>query len=384
VDFHLPAELGRLQAEATEVALASAETGDRGDDSWIIGHSRRFARELGRRGWIGMTWPRAEGGHGRPALERFVVFEALIANGAPIASMWFADRQMGPTLLRFGTPEQRRRFLPGIVAGTSTWCIGMSEPDAGSDVAALRTRAERDGDDWVVSGHKLWTSGAASADWCYLVARTGSDAPRHAGLSELVVDMRAEGVSVAPIADMTGDRHFCEVLFDRVRVPSANLVGEVNGSFGQLMAQMEHERGGIDRLVSNRMLYRDVLASGLVDRRDRLVRQEIAALESGYRIGRLLVLRETLGQAPRGFSAATKTFCTEFEKRVAAFCARVAGAHAVSWGAEPGPGGPGGPGGLGARIARNICYAPAYTIMGGTSEILRTVIGERVLGLPRS
>ncbi len=388
----MPAELEPLQAEAAALARAWAGLDGPVEDSWIVGHSRRFARELGRRGWIGMTWPVEEGGHGRSALERFVVYEALIANGAPVASMWFADRQMGPTLLRFGTPEQRRRFLPGIVAGTSMWCIGMSEPDAGSDVASLRTRAEPEGDGWVVSGQKVWTSGARSADWCYLVARTDPDAPRHAGLSELVVDMRAPGVSVAPIVDMTGDRHFCEVRLDRVRVPGENLVGARNGSFGQLMAQMEHERGGIDRLVSNRMLYLDVLGSGLVDRGDPVVRQEIAALESGYRVGRLLVLRETLGQAPGGFSAATKVFCTELEQRVAAFCARMAGPAGLAW--DPAAGRSEETAGdhrqrrldrdrLAARIARNGCYAPAYTIMGGTSEILRTVIGERVLGLPR-
>src|SRR5262245_12932030 len=255
-----------------------------------------------------MTWPVDEGGHGRTLLERFVVYEALIENGAPLAAMWFADRQMGPTLLQFGSPEQRLRFLPDIVAGQSMWCIGMSEPDAGSDVASLRTRAQRDGDDWVITGQKVWTSGAAFADWCYLIARTDADAPKHAGLSEFVVDMHADGVSVSPITDMTTSRHFCEVTLDSVRVPADNLVGEENNSFRQLMRQMEHERGGIDRLVSNYGIYRDVMASDVVHRHDPLTRQEIASIETCYRIGRLLVLRETLQQAPEGFSAATKTF----------------------------------------------------------------------------
>ncbi len=374
MDFELPDELHALRDEATEVAMKAAAESPFPEDSWIVGHSREFAVELGERGWLGMTWPVEEGGHGRTSLERFVVFEALIANGAPVAAAWFADRQMGPSLLQFGTPDQRRRWLPGIVAGTSMWCIGMSEPDAGSDVASLRTRAVLDGDEWVVTGQKVWTSGAAFADWCYLIARTDPDAPPHQGLSELIVDMSSPGITVSPIVDMTGNQHFCEVAFDAVRVPADNVVGELNGSFRQLMRQMEHERGGIDRLVSNRALYRDVLASGRVDGTDPLVRQEVAGLETGYRIGRLLVLRETLHQAPRSFSAATKTFCTEFEQRVAAFCARVAGPDALLWGAEHG---------LGARIARNLCYAPAYTIMGGTTQILRNILGERVLGLPR-
>jgi alkylation response protein AidB-like acyl-CoA dehydrogenase len=304
-----------------------------------------------------------------------VVYEQLIKHGAPICAGWFADRQMGPTLLQFGTPEQRARWIPGIVAGESIWCIGMSEPDAGSDVASLRTRAERHGDRWVVNGQKVWTSGAAYADWCYCIVRTDPDAPKHAGLSELIVDMRSPGVEVRTIKDMTTNEHFCEVHFTDVEVPADHLIGELNGSFRQLMRQMEHERGGIDRLVSNYALYRDLLDTpGLVDRDDPLVRQELARIETAYRIGRLLVLRETMQQAPRGFSAATKTFGTEFEQRLADFCAQVLGPHALLWGADHG---------LGGRAARAVCYAPAYTIMGGTVSILRNVLGERVLGLPR-
>jgi alkylation response protein AidB-like acyl-CoA dehydrogenase len=314
-----------------------------------------------------MTWPEAEGGHGRSALERFVVTEALISGGAPIASAYFADRQIGPTLLAFGSESQRRRFLPEIVAGESSWCIGMSEPDAGSDVASLRTRAVRSpsGDVFVVDGQKVWTSGARSARWCYLIARTDPSAPAHRGLSELIVDMSSPGISVRPIRDMTGNEHFCEVVFESVEVPASSLVGELNGSFGQVMRQLEHERGGIDRLVSNRRLYLDALAAA--DLSSPLVRQEVAALEAGYRMGRLLVLREVLGQAPPSFSAATKTFCTEYEQRVARFAASVAGPSALLW----------------DRAARGVCYAPAYTIMGGTTQILRNIIAERVLGLPR-
>jgi alkylation response protein AidB-like acyl-CoA dehydrogenase len=158
-------------------------------------------------------------------------------------------------------------------------------------------------------------------------------------------------------------------------VPGDHLVGELNGSFRQLMRQMEHERGGIDRLVSNHALYRDVIATpGLVDRSDAVVRQELARIETAYRIGRLLVLRETLRQAPKGFSAATKTFGTEFEQRLANFCAAMLGPRALLWGADAG---------LGGRAARALCYAPAYTIMGGTVNILRNILGERVLDLPR-
>ncbi len=374
MDFSWTPELIDLAEEARQVGRKSTEGRWFHEDSWIAQTDRAFARELAARGWLGMTWPTEWGGGGRSALERFVVFEELITEGAPIAGSWFADRQMGPTLLQYGTDEQRQRWLPDIIAGESMWCIGMSEPDAGSDVASLRTTAVRDGDDWVVNGQKIWNSGGAEAEWCYLVARTDPDAPKHKGLSEFIVDMTAPGITIQPIRDMTDDEHFCEIYFDDVRVPAGNLVGALNGSFGQLMRQMEHERGGIDRMVSNKRLYLDCLevarSTGAAD--DPIVRQEIARIETDYRIGRLLVLRETLQQAPRGFSAATKTFGTEFEIRVAEFCGRVLGPDATL--ADTG---------LRRRVSRNICYAPGYTIMGGTTQILRNILGDRVLGLPR-
>ncbi|MET0903142.1 MAG: acyl-CoA dehydrogenase family protein [Acidimicrobiales bacterium] len=370
MDFTLPVELLALQEEARDVGRAAAEQAAITEDTWIAAPDRTFSLELGKRGWLGMTWPVEAGGGGRSPLERFVVFEALIGEGAPLATSWFADRQMGPTLLQFGTTEQQRTHLPPILDGSSAWSIGMSEPDAGSDVASIRTRAERDGDDFVVNGQKIWNSGAASADWIYLIVRTDPDAPPHAGLSELIVDLRSPGITIQPIKDMTANDHFCEVWFEDVRVPVENLVGELNGSFRQVMRQMEHERGGIDRLLSNRKLYVDVLP--LADTSDARVRQEIAVLETGYRIGRLMVLREVLGQAPKQFSSATKTFCTELEQRIAQFCAATLGASAML--AEPG---------LSQRVSRNVAYAPAYTIMGGTTQILRNIIGERMLGLPR-
>ena len=370
MDFAWPDELAALAAEADAVGRAAADRAAYPEDGWLVGYDPDLAVELAERGWLGMTWPVAAGGGGRTALERFAVFEALLGAGAPMAACWFADRQVGPTLLQYGTPDQRARWLPGILSGRDTWCIGMSEPDAGSDVASLRTTAVATDDGFVVNGRKVWTSGAAQADWCYLIARTDPDAPRHAGLSDLVVDMRAPGIEVRPIIDMTANGHFCEVTFDEVRVPGDHLVGEPNGSFKQVMRQMEHERGGIDRLLSNHRLFES--CRPLADTSDPLVRQQVARLETAYRIGRHLVLREVLGQAPKQFSAATKTFCTEHEQRVAEFCASTLGPAALL--AEPG---------LPARVSRGACYAPAYTLMGGTTQILRNINGERLLGLPR-
>jgi alkylation response protein AidB-like acyl-CoA dehydrogenase len=312
-----------------------------------------------------MTWPVEHGGGGRPPIERLIVAEEMIAAGAPVSASWFGDRQMGPTLIAFGTPDQLEAFLPGILAGTSTWCIGMSEPEAGSDLASLKTSAARDGDDFVINGQKIWTSFAAIADYCYLICRTSSEGPPHAGISEVIVPMDTPGIEVRQIQDLSTNRHFCEVFFTDVRVPATNLVGVEGGAFKQTMRQLEHERGGIDRLLSNYALFG--AAKARADLTDPLVRQDVARLETGYRLGRLLVARSVLGQGPPAFSAATKCFCTEHEFRVAQFAAAVLGPDATLW--DP--------------LAQGMVYAPAYTIMGGTSNVMRNIIGERTLGLPR-
>ena len=282
---------------------------------------------------------------------------------------------MGPTLLQFGTEEQRRRWLPGILAGESMWCIGMSEPDNGSDVAGLRTRAVRDGDDWIVNGQKVWTSGAAVADWIYLIARTDPDASPHAGLSEFVVDMHSPGIEVRRIVDMTGNDHFCEVHLNEVRVPGAHLVGELNGSFRQLMRQMEHERGGIDRLVSNRLLFEDVRRSGWVDTtrsarppgarrpRDRLPDRPPARAARDAGAGAEAASRRRRRRSAPSSSSAWRRSAPASPARTP----RCSTPPATSAAASPAA----------------ICYAPAYTIMGGTTQILRNILGERVLGLPR-
>ncbi len=359
-----PAQL-ELRAEARRVAESAVAAYGRHNDSWINGYSKEFSRELGSLGWIGMIWPEEFGGGGRPAIDRLIVGEELIAAGAPIAASWFADRQMGPALMQYGRPDQQAAYLPGILAGESTWCIGMSEPNAGSDLASLATSARRDGDDWVINGQKIWTSFAAVADYCYLICRTSADGPPHQGISEIIVPLDTPGIEVRPIADMTTNRHFCEVFFTDVRVPIGNLVGVEGGAFKQTMRQLEHERGGIDRLVSNQALYR--MALDRVDRSDPVVRDEIARIETAYRIGRILVIREVLKQAPAGFSAATKCFCTEHEWRVAEFVSRSLGADAMLW----------------DEVTKGVTYAPGYTIMGGTSNVMRNILGERVLGLPR-
>ncbi len=365
LSFELDPELQSLRQRAAELAAVGVERFGRWNDSWINGFSKEFAGLMADEGWIGMGWPKEFGGGERPPIERVIVAEEMISAGAPIAAMWFADRQMGPALISYGSDDQRDEFLPGMLSGETTWCIGMSEPDSGSDLASLKTSAIRDGDDWVINGQKIWTSFGEVADYCYLICRTSTEGPPHRGISEIIVPMDSDGIEVRPITDMTTNRHFCEIYFTDVRVPVVNLVGVEGDAFKQTMRQLEHERGGIDRLVSNRALYEIAVAAA--DASDPLTRQEMADLEIGYRIGRLLVYREVLRQAPAGFSAATKCFCTEHQWRVAQFAARVLGPTA----------------GLADEVGLGLAYAPAYTIMGGTSNIMRNILGERVLGLPR-
>ena len=365
LDFRLTPELETLRSKARAVAAAGVAAHGVHSDSWINGFSKEFSATIAAEGWVGMTWPTEHGGGGRATIERIIMSEELISAGAPIAASWFADRQFGPSLISYGTPDQQAEYLPDILSGTTSWSIGMSEPEAGSDLAALKTSAVRDGDVFVVNGQKIWTSGAALADYCYLICRTDSTGRPHEGVSELIVPMSLPGIEVRTIRDMVDNTHFCETFFTDVRVPIENLVGVEGEAFRQTMTQLEHERGGIDRLVSNKPLYDHALS--LADVGDKRIRQEIARLETGYRLGRLLVYREALTQAPKGFSAATKTYCTEHQQRVAEFAARVLG-PAIT---------------LDSPHSKAFAYAPAYTIMGGTSNIMRNILGERVLGLPR-
>lgn len=365
LDFRLNPELELLRQRAAKVAAEGVAEFGRHNDSWINGYSKEFAQVMAAEGWIGMGWPTEHGGHDRPPIERVIVAEEMIGAGAPIASMWFADRQMGPSIITYGTADQQAEYLPEILSGETTWCIGMSEPDAGSDLASLKTQAIQEGDEYVINGQKIWTSFGADADYCYLICRTTTEGPPHKGISEIVVPMDTPGIEVRPITDMTTNRHFCEVYFTDARVPVENLVGSEGDAFAQTMRQLEHERGGIDRLVSNKALYE--MAKERADLSDPVVRQEVAALETGYEIGRLLVYRETLKQAPKGFSAATKCFCTEHEWKVAEFVAKTFGAEAM----------------LFDDVTHGLLYAPGYTIMGGTSNVMRNILGERVLGLPR-
>lgn len=384
MDYRDSPEQARLRAEVREFVSADPAVRARAfpEDGWIAGFDPEFSKRLAARGWLGMTWPKQYGGRERSYLDRLIVTEELLLAGAPVAAHWFGDRQIGPALLAHGTPEQKAELVPRIARAEISFCIGMSEPDAGSDLAALNTRADLDGDEFVIRGQKIWTSFASHADYCYLVARTNADAARHKGISELLVPMSAPGITVRPIKDMIGESHFGELFFDEVRVARSALIGKLDHGFYQIMQQLDFERSGIERLISNAPLWRDakrLAAERGLTRRDPELRDQIALVEIALRAGRGLIYRVaemlSAGRVPNYEAAVAKTFCTSLEQRLADLVSRIAGGAGTLEGGDPRAL-------LAGRAARSLLYAPAYTIQGGTNNVLRNIIATRGLGLP--
>jgi alkylation response protein AidB-like acyl-CoA dehydrogenase len=377
-----PAEIELRDRIRAFLAEALPPRGAIPEDGWINGFDPAFSRRLGADGWIGMTWPRAYGGGGRNYVERAIVTEELLRAGAPTAAHWVGDRQIGPALLAHGTEEQKRAIMPGIVRGELVFCLGMSEPGAGSDLAALTTRAVDDGDAFVVDGQKVWTSFAHLADYCYLVARTDPAAPRHRGVSELLVDMRLPGITVRPLVDMTGEHHFNEVFFENVRVPKRWLIGARDRGWFQIASQLDYERAGMERLLSYAPLLADLEAYVRASGRggEPMLRQQLARFHGEVAVGRQLIYRIawqlSQGVTPTADTALAKLYGTELEQRLARFAGEVLGAYAILTEGAHVP--------LGGRVARAIVNAPALTIRGGTVEILRNIVAQRGLGLPRA
>jgi len=383
MDFALTASQSALREEVRAFLREALPPDGARDDGWIVGFSREFSRALGARGWIGYTWPRRYGGREGSYLERLVLTEELLRAGAPVGAHWLADRQIGPALLAYGSDAQREELLPRIARGELFFSIGMSEPNAGSDLASVRTRAVEDGDFFILDGHKIWTTNAHEAEYCYLVARTDPQAPKHKGISEFLVDMRSAGITVRPIIDMVGEHHFNEIFFEGVRIHRRWLVGETNRGWYQIASQLDYERSGIERLLSNWRIFRDVrqYAGETGAAADPLWRDRLASIETRLAIGRWLIYRVAWlldrGIVPNKESALTKAYATELEQEIAEIAGQLLGPYAALL-----PGSPGAR--LGGRVARALAFAPSYTIMGGTSTILRNVIALRGLGLPAS
>ncbi|MGH3275201.1 MAG: acyl-CoA dehydrogenase family protein, partial [Streptosporangiaceae bacterium] len=326
--------------------------------------SPEFSRKLAARGWVGMTIPAQYGGTGRGPVERFIVVEELLAAGAPVGAHWIADRQTAPALLTYGTPEQRSRFLPPIARGECYFSLGMSEPDAGSDLAAVRTSAVKVAGGWSLTGTKIWTSGAHRNHYFAVLCRTSPlGADRHEGLSQLLVDLAAPGLSISPIRLLDGGHHFNEVVFDGVFVPDDMVLGAVGSGWQQVTSELSYERSGPDRFLSAWQLL------------ETFVRERGAAAGPGVAatIGRLTarfwairqmslsVARALEGGRGRPVEAAmVKDLGTLFEQEVAAVMHELLGYDPLPESSSL----------FESLLAQSQLLAPSYTIRGGTTEVL--------------
>ena len=338
-------------------------------DAWLRGYDRGFSQALGEAGMLGITWPEEVGGGGRSNRARLVVTEELLRAGAPVAAHWIADRQIGPAILREGTPELRQEFLPRIAAGDATFCLCMSETEAGSDLAAVRTRAVRDGDDWRITGTKIWTSQAHSSEYAYVLARTDASGPKHEGLTEFILDMGSDGVEVRPIIDLQGEHHFNEVVFDDVLVPGRWVIGEVGGGWTQVTEQLAFERGGAERVLSTYLVLEELVKVAGRDGRD---------LEAvGRLIARLLSLRQMLwsiasamdaGDAPIRQAAIVKRLGTTFEQELAETARYLLGTVPTPLATS-----------VSGLLGDALLASPGFGIRGGTTEILGTIIAREEL-----
>ncbi len=372
-DFKLPPrspELEKLRGEVREFLADNVGhlPAPQRARTWH-GTDAAFSRKVGERGWIGMTWPRQYGGGERSALERYVMLEEMLAAGAPVALHWTGDRQSGPLLLRHGTEDQRRYFLPRLAKGEVFFCIGLSEPDAGSDLANLRTRAVRTDGGWVVNGTKIWTSGAHLKHYMIMLCRTQPrrEADRHAGMSQFLVDLKSPGIQIRPIRNMAGDHYFNEVVFTDCFVPDDGLVGVEGNGWKQAMGELALERSGPERFLT---------ASVLLEEMVRLA-QKYPSPRAPAVIGRLSAHLVTLrrmsfavanamqeGREVGTAGSFVKDLGSVFEQSIPDLARELFDPGEVDDEDF-------------LEVFRYVMLAsPSFSIYGGTREILRTIIGR--------
>ena len=355
-------------------------------DAWIHSYNPEFTKRVVQKGWIGLTWPKEYGGQGRSYIDRLILTEEMLRYGAPTACHWFGDRQIGRSILAYGTEEQKEEFLPKIIRGETYFGLGLSEPGAGSDLASLQTRAAEDGDYYVINGQKTWTSGAWLANYFYIVARTDQQAPKHRGISEFVFPADLPGISRIPMIDITGTEAWNDVFFDNVRVPKKYLVGEKNRGFYQIMHQLDFERSGMERLMGNYPLFYGIIKFVKETKhnkqplsRDSLIRNKLAQLQIEFDVGRLLIYRVAIvmdeGRSPTYEAAMSKVYCTEFEKRLANSAMDILGPYGqLVAGSKFAP--------IGGLAPDSYLASKGYSLQAGTTEIMKNVLATRGLGLP--
>jgi alkylation response protein AidB-like acyl-CoA dehydrogenase len=354
-----------------------------------VRYGKAWQRKLYDGGWCGVAWPKQYGGRGATLIEQVIFQEEMARARAPMLINLAGLTMGGPVLIAHGNEEQKQRHLKSILAADEIWCQGFSEPNAGSDLAALKTRAQLDGDSFIVSGQKVWTSFAAYADWCMLLVRTNPDAPKHKGITFLLVDMRSPGVTVRPLRQISGDEDFNEVFFEDVRVPRANVIGNIDGGWEIAITTLMHERATLTftRQLQSRTALTDMLAlaprlrvNGLPATQDPVLRQQLAQayIESDViKYSAYRSLTKTLrGGIPGPEGSLEKLFWSEMYQRMLEAALAMQGPyaqvmkgdqHAIDQGV----------------FQHLMLYSRGRTIAAGTSEIQRNIIAERVLGLPR-
>ena len=367
----LPAQSEALRSEVRQFLRQelATRTAEERAHSWG-GFDLEFSRKMGERGWIGMTWPKKYGGHERTAFERYVMLEEVLAAGAPVSAHWIADRQSGPLLLRVGTDEQKEFFLPRIARGEMAFAIGMSEPDSGSDLASVSTRAERADGGYRVTGRKVWTSNAHLCHYAISLFRTGHDPEnKHAGLSQFLVDLQTPGVTIRPIYDLAGRHHFNEVTFEDAFVPRSMMVGDEGAGWGQVVSELAFERSGPERYLSSLRLIMELVRHASTEP------GEQAAIAIGRMMAHLNTLRQMslsvagmleAKQDPALEAALVKDLGTTFEQEIPEI------AHALVDVEPPARGGTD----LEAVLAYLTMTAPSFSLRGGTREVLRGMIAR--------
>lgn len=402
MDLTFPDEIEEFRAATRAFLAKELPEGWAGIGSLTEDEREKFAHEwrqvLLDNGYLAIAWPKEYGGAGLGLLQQVVVQEEFVRAGAPLLPLHsdsFGFSLIGPTLLAVGTEEQKQRFLPKIVSGDHRWCQGYSEPEAGSDLFGLRTRAVRDGDQWVINGQKVWQTSGLFANWIFALVRTDPDAPKAKGISMLLIPLDQPGVEVRPIKTMTGREEFCEVFFTDAVTDVDNMVGEVNDGARVSMTLLGFERGassGATYIAHRQEL--DRLCSLVIEQgrdRDEWVLQELAWCFSKVEIMKYIGLRTLTsalnGGVPGPESSITKLFGSEYHKRMARLAMNVLGPRSAWAGGEPavsdlGPE-PLGTSNSAASWQRVYMTSLAATIYGGSSQIQRNTLSERVLGLPR-
>jgi alkylation response protein AidB-like acyl-CoA dehydrogenase len=378
---------GWLDANLTDdLKVEDAQDQRVSPDRETLERRRTWQKKMHAAGWIGIAWPKDYGGRGANFMQQVIFDEEYFRARAPILPGTVGMNLLGPTLIHWGTEEQKKRYLPKILSCDEIWCQGYSEPGAGSDLASLRTRAVDKGDHFLVNGQKVWTSGAHFADWCFLLVRTDPDAPKHHGISYLLVDMKTPGIEVRPLVLLNGHWHFNEVFFSDVVVPKENIVGPLNEGWKVTTTTLMFERGGAGGRDHAAQIARlTELAKQFPSRQEPAwnqshIRQQLAQLAieaKALEVTRLRGLTRRLrGEPPGPEGSILKLFGSELATRIADFSSNLLGPYAtLETETEAVPDAP--------RWSHRVLGARQYTIAGGTSEIQRNIIGERVLGLPR-